>query len=652
MGKTQTAVEYAHRHYYVGDYDGVVWALADTLTTLQTDYGKIAERFALRGADPGNPDAVRRAVLSWLETTPGYLLILDNADDPAILKDYLPLRASGHILVTSRSQHLSDVEIANSIRLEDMLPADALAFLKERTRRKMLTPAEEQAARDLTHELGYLPLALEQAGAYIAENKMSFADYLYEYRKLDIELLEEQQPQFGGYRLSVARTWQKSFDALRAKSPAAAELLTACAFFAPEAIPYELITLGADELGGELAVALADEKRQTKKLNSLFRQLEAYSLITRDGESKTFDVHRMVQSVIRASLGENLGDRASAACDCVLGASPRTEHKHWLQWSRLARHAVAIVSFAHETNSEGEVTGRLAARTAFYLTGRARYAQAEPLSRRALDIIERVLGQDHPDTATSLNNLAYILKQKGDLSESELLYRRAMDVRERVLGSDHPETAAVLDNLASLLRLRGEMSDVEPLYRRALSIRERALGPDHRETAISLNNLADLLGAQGKEDEAEPLLRRAVQIFERLVGSDHPLTAGAVDNLASLLLTLGRLSEAEPLFRRAIDIRERVLGLDHPDTAISLNNLAYLLAVQGNPTEAELIERRALDIMLRLLGADHPNTANCLHTLAFLLQLQGKTEEAAPLIQRSVEIQRAHAERNRLPIPD
>jgi tetratricopeptide (TPR) repeat protein len=261
-----------------------------------------------------------------------------------------------------------------------------------------------------------------------------------------------------------------------------------------------------------------------------------------------------------------------------------------------------------------------------------------PLYEQVEHDLEAELGPEHPDVATSLNDLAELLHSQGKYAEAEPLYRRALAIREKILGSEHPDVADVLNNLAVLLKEQGKHAEAEPLYRRALAIYEKSLGPEHQDIAMSLNNLATLLFTQGRYAEAEPLYRRVLAICEKALGLEHPLVAMGLNNLASLLDDQGRHAEAEPLYRRALAAREKVLGPDHPDVASSLNNLARLLLTQGRHAEAEPLFRRALAIWERALGSEHCNVATGLNNLAKLLVAQGKCNEAEPLYQRSLAI--------------
>ena len=266
------------------------------------------------------------------------------------------------------------------------------------------------------------------------------------------------------------------------------------------------------------------------------------------------------------------------------------------------------------------------------------YAGAEPLYRRGLDIRERALGPDHPDTAASLNNLALLLKAKGNYAEAEPLYRRALGINEKKIGPDNLGTATSLNNLGGLLEDKGDYTGAEPLYRRALSIAEKELGADHPGTAVYLNNLAKLMSQRSDYVHAEPLYRRALKIREKALGPDHPDTAASLNNLAELFQAKGDYADAEPLLRRALNIDEKVLGPDHPQTATDLNNWAELLQVKGDYADAEPLLRRALSIREKAFGPDHPDIAGSLNNLGLLLKTREDYEDAEPLYRRSLEI--------------
>jgi tetratricopeptide (TPR) repeat protein len=642
VGKTQTAIEFAYLHN--NDYRYVLWARADSETSLISEFLKLAEQLNLPEKDARESAYAIAAVQRWLSTTEGYLLVLDNADEPDVLKPFLPVDPKGHILITTRAHHL---EQCDPIPLEVMEPGEALDFLRQRARRNDSDPSERAAAERLAKELGYLPLALEQAAAYIAVSEVSFQDYLKEYEKLRLKLLADKHHQPRDYPASVLTTWTKSFEAVRQRSAAAADVLIVSAFLAPDGIPYEIFLKGASELGEALAAALADADGSEKPLYDLLTELRRYSLIRRHPDARTYDVHRLVQAVTRDGL-DDPDQRlwAERAVRAVCKATPDIKFANWHACARLVPHWGACAGEIARHQMVFREAARLLNQAGNYLWERAQYQEAEPLLRHALAICEQALGADHPETARSLNNLAVLYRDQGRYAEAEPLFLRALAIRESALGPEHPNTGQSLNDLALLYRAQGRYAEAEPLYRRALEISESALGADHPHTATSLNNLALLYRAQGHYAEAELLYRRALAIYGSALGADHPEIATSLNNLGLLYHAQDRYDEAEPLLRQAHKIRESALGADHPDTAISLNNLAGLYRDQGRYAEAEPLSRRALAIFEQVLESDHPNMATFLQNLAYVLRKLGRGDEAKEMEARAQASREAHARRN------
>ncbi|MEQ9370391.1 MAG: tetratricopeptide repeat protein [Coleofasciculus chthonoplastes F3-SA18-01] len=249
---------------------------------------------------------------------------------------------------------------------------------------------------------------------------------------------------------------------------------------------------------------------------------------------------------------------------------------------------------------------------------KGRYEEAEPLYLEALELRKRLLGENHPHIASSLNNLAYLYYSQGRYEEAEPVYLEALALRKRLLGENHPDVATSLNNLALLYKSQGCYEKAKPLYLKALALSKRLLGENHPDVAQSLNNLALLYYAQGQYEEAEPLLIEALALRKRLLGENHPDVAISLNNLAGLYDSQGRYEEAEPVYLDALALRKRLLGGNHPDVAISLNNLALLYFSQGRYEEAEPVYLEALAIADRTLGSNHPNTVTFRKNLQLL----------------------------------
>ncbi|MCK5661163.1 MAG: tetratricopeptide repeat protein, partial [Methanosarcinales archaeon] len=423
IGKTQTAVEYAYK--YGDDYNAVLWVKADTNDSIISDYVAIAELLNLPEKNEAEQNLVVASVKRWLgrKANTGWLLIFDNADNPNLIKNYLPLSSKGHILLTSRAQAFDYLGIAKPVELEEMPPDEARQFFLKRTEHENSEPEEIDA---LAQELDYLPLAMEQAGAYINKIKCNFQDYLTSYHQRGLELLNQSKVTASKYPDSVATTWLLNFEQVEKTSRASADLLFASAFLAHDKIPLEIITDGALELGDEISSTLTDVDNDPVILAELLEPLTQYSLIRRDSSSRTYSIHRLVQAVLRdrmdASTQRLWAERVVKAVNC---AFPYVEFSNWHLCNRLLPHALACAKVIEKWSLELEESATLLDQTGDYLQVRARYGEAEPIYKRALEIREKVIGTEHPDVATNLNNLAGLYRDQGKYQMAEPLYKRA-----------------------------------------------------------------------------------------------------------------------------------------------------------------------------------------------------------------------------------
>lgn len=287
IGKTQTAVEYAYR--YAQDervYDGVFWVKAETAGTLVQDFGAIARLVGVPGAAGLKLEERVAAARAWLNQHGGWLLIFDNADDPNLLKGYRPTNALGRVLLTSRSQSFGVVGIGKALTLTKLEAGESERFLWERTGRVQPEGPTAEGVKAIARELDYLPLALEQAAAYIAAKQVSFAAYGTSYGRRRLVLLEQQCPETGDYPASVATTWLLNFEAVRSESLASAQVLELSGFLAADGIPDELLVLGRQELGEAIAAALAEVDEDPVLLAELLAPLARYSLIRLETEQR------------------------------------------------------------------------------------------------------------------------------------------------------------------------------------------------------------------------------------------------------------------------------------------------------------------------------------------------------------------------------
>jgi tetratricopeptide (TPR) repeat protein/transcriptional regulator with XRE-family HTH domain len=630
IGKTELALKYAHSSY-PGVYRIVLWVNAAGEGTLQASYDSIAQLLKLPEWNERELDRCVQAVRDWLKEHTGWLLIMDNADDLPLANSFLPSQPLGHILFTTRSQLVSDSDIAAQITVEEMGPKQGLDFLFRRSG-VVQNKANLDAARQIVKLLGGLPLALDQAGAYIRTG-VSCADYLERYDEHRHRLLSKRR--LAGDKSceqtrhpdSVAVTFALIFQKVYDEYPLAADILHFCAFLHPDAIPEELF--------------YRDEsfKPDTVELDEAVAILQRYSLIKRNMQKQTFSIHRLVQAVtIDTTSPELRAQWREHVVRALNAAFPEVEFKEWKQCERLLPHALVCATWIeHELTLTQEVA-ELFHKAGFYLRERGQYAEAEPLLVRTLSIREQELGTEHLDTGASLHSLGVLYRRQGKYEQAETLYLQALSIYEQHLGTEHPNTASVLNDLAALYVRLGKYEQAEILYQRVLTVREQHLGAEHLDTAESLHNLAELYRRQGKYEQAEPLYQRVLSIRKELLGDEHPDIASLLHDLARLYDDQGKYEQAEALFQFALKIQEPHLGPDHPDTALSLHNLAALYWRQGKYEQAEPLCQRALIIRENQLGAEHPDTARSLNGMAMLYQQQGKYEQAEVLWLQALAI--------------
>jgi serine/threonine protein kinase/Tfp pilus assembly protein PilF len=269
-----------------------------------------------------------------------------------------------------------------------------------------------------------------------------------------------------------------------------------------------------------------------------------------------------------------------------------------------------------------------------------RPSEAEEYLRAALERSRRVFGENHASTLIAINNLGALLKSQGKLDEAEPYYVESLEKSRRTLGQEHPDTLVSISNMGTLRQDQGNAAEAEFYHRDALEKRRRVLGEDDRSTLFSLNNLGFLLRAQGRLAEAEPYLSDALERSRRVLGEEHPETLISISNMASLLQAEGKLAEAELLYREALEKRRRNLGDGHPSTLVSISNLGALLKAQNRLDEAEPYFRLALEGSRRTLGEEHRDTLVSMSNLGSLLQFQGRLPEAERCFREALDKRR------------
>ncbi|KAH6718620.1 hypothetical protein BKA61DRAFT_641030, partial [Leptodontidium sp. MPI-SDFR-AT-0119] len=616
VGKTQLALELAYQVRDKYRNCSVIWIPATNTESLHQAYLDVARQLGIPGCEEIQAD-VKRLVKDHLgkESAGQWLLVFDNADDLSMwtsqvgsepgferLIDYLPKSKRGCVLFTSRDRKTA-VRLAqqNVIQLTEMGEEIAMQLLQK----CLIDPdlvENRSTTKTLLRELTYLPLAIVQAAAYINENGIAFADYLLllaDQEEEVIELLSEEFEDHGRYRNvknPVATTWLISFQQIRHRDPLAADYLSFMCCIDPKDIPQSLLPPGPSR----------------KKEIDAIGTLSAYSFISRRPADQALDLHRLVHLATRNWLRRE--DLLAQSMESVVvrleEVFPDDDHNNRSLWRAYLPHARCVLE-SKLVDQGWQSRMSLLWKYATCLDEDGRWDEAEAAYIEGLEIEKRELGADHPDTLTSINNLALTFRNQGRWEKAEELQLQVIETCKTKLGADHLDTLTNMANLAITFREQGRWEEAEELQLEVMETRKTKLGPDHPDTLTNMNNLALTFGNQGRWEEAEKLALQVIETRKTKLGADHLDTLTSINNLASIFWDQGRWEKAEELQLQVIEARKTKLGANHPSTVTSMANLAFTWKSQGRVDDAINLMEECVTLRTQTIGINHAKTVAC-----------------------------------------
>jgi hypothetical protein len=618
VGKTQVALEYAHR--FQDGYRLIWWINAEQPLEITLALAGLAGRLGLQVSDNAAEAAASALEQLRRDVTGRWLLIFDNAEDPEDLAPFLPA-GSGHILITSRNQAWT--RYAEPVELDVFSRQESLAHLTQH-----VPDLDVPDAARVSAAVGDLPLAIEQAAAWLAETGMSAAQYA--------EWLETQTTSALGlnkpldYSKPVVAAWNLSIDRLKQRSPASVRLLQILAFCSPD--PISATLLYSDAM---LECLLPYDETLSQKLmiGRVIRDISRFALVKVDQGTNSLQIHRLVQAVIRSQISDEEQVHARHEVHKILtGARPRQgetdDPANWSTYDIIWPHlGPSVAEECHDPR-----TRQLLIDWVRYLWKHGEFEAGLNMARRLEDLWTQHLGPDHQQTLHLQFQIANVLRSQGRFAEARDLDTYVLQRQREVLGSNHLHALITANGLAADLRALGDFQGSLAADRETYESFKEHFGEDYPRTTVAAHNLACALRLVGDCFTARRLDQETVDRQRQVLGSEHPSTLQSVASLALDLRLAGAFQGSVTLLRDAWHRYRDVLGDDMLDTLRTAASLAVSLRKAGEQAEAMDLAQDTYRRYRQRFGSDGPDAQLCALTLAWDCAAVGDLPQAIDLI--------------------
>jgi tetratricopeptide (TPR) repeat protein/DNA-binding CsgD family transcriptional regulator len=647
VGKTQLVLQYVHQAKHL--YTLNAWFASENLDQLKQQYIELAKTLGYTEENPSIKTALPY-VKEWLLKNPGWLLVYDNVNNYSEIKEFLP-ENQGNIIITTRQKNWpSGFEI---IDVDVMEEKESIELIQSLIRRK-IGETEKEAAKDLVKILGYLPLALSQAGAYILQNQITIGEYLKLYKNDEQKLLADNSMPEGTNSLPVAVTWNMNIEAIAKEveitnqlSPIF-DLLNICAYLSPEKIPYNLLLTWLKNSYPHL-------ESPELVLSKLIGKLWQYSLIRRE-ENRDITMHRLVQAAIRQQHKKTSDKRKSNNPELtlewynILLKSAHDDFSNKVEFSEnqirkknLFPHMQSLIEnyrdFWPDYNSQpfGLVLNDIGFSLHYHF-----HDSHNALSylKPALSILESFSNTESIEIISVLRNLGAVYQYIGTPEKAKDFLKRALTIAEKIYGDTSFETASVLDILGEDL---GNIEQSTSFLERALSIKKSCCNKNQAEIIKTLVLLSAKYRVSSKNKEAKVLLEEAFTISKNCYNKDDPEIAKILTNLGIVCRNLGDNKQSEAFALRALDITEKYYGKGHIETAFALRSVGvtYLglnSKILRDYHKAIEFSEQALKIYENYYKEPHVNIAITLINLGIAYRELKQLQQAQKFYERALGI--------------
>lgn len=612
VGKTQLALEYGYR--FGGNYSDAVWFIAaDGPTSIYNSFFEFAMRMGIHLSQKCKIGDLQAAIRNWLICHDEWLLIVDNLESFDDIEPYLPNIPKGHFIITTRNVHI-DMGVRYSIDV--FTEIEAINFIRNRIyglgdKKEYDFDDFEIMAPELVKRLGNLPLALEQAGAYISMTKCSISEYLKLLEEYGLDMFKEDEeyslPSY--YEKVVNTTWNISISNIA--DDGAKQLFYLCSYMDSERIPVDFFVQTRDKL----SKPLCDELRDGRLKNRIVTELRNYSLTS--GNAEYINIHRLVQEVVRNELGDD--EKWINICYVCMGEYLPTKYEEKqtrIQFREISNHCESILKYTKKVKKDEFYANYLFNMGyGYYINGN--YKKAYEAHLTALNVRKKVDGEKQQLIACSYNHVGLSCFYIGNYGQAIEYYKRAIEIiREIEICKE--ELAQLYNNLALVYRRQGEYKDAIDMYINSLKIKKQIYAYENNSIAESYNNIGVAYYWWDNCEEAIKWHFEAKRIREHILPQTHPDLAETYNNIGVVYFRQEKYAEAYKYYKMALDIREDVLGKDHPETTMTYDNIASYYAVIKEYGKAIDYFNKALEVRLDKLGENHVDTAATYNNMAYV----------------------------------
>jgi tetratricopeptide (TPR) repeat protein len=638
IGKTQAALEYIRT--YRQSYSRVLWTNAGSEIALLDGLEQLARALLPAAGRAGDAEEVRTALFQWMEEDHNrdWLLVLDGADfrghwTPARLKTLLPAAWKGKILVTTQYRDFSTFPKAPVLPVDVLSQPDAVGFLLSFAQREDAPDDERAAADRLAELLGRLPLALEQAAAYVRTTGSSFAEYRQLLHRHGLRVLPADFDHAADYQHSVQTVCRLGFDSVRQRSPYAMLLLEMAAFLSADSnCLFPLVMLTQQEQG-PLAALVGDRPSKdvvASSIRSLVGTLAKYSLISVDQAFTVARIHSIVQMAAQDAMSADARrdrlDRWSSLFESYMHGQG-----HASTWSFIEPwfpHALAVARHVVREGFGTEAAAGLLVQVSSFLRSHAHYQTAREFASRAVETRESLAAPSRPESMLALaDSLTQLGMAHGDCNargKAISVTSRALEILESTPGAQDGDIAIALTNLGSFYLEEGDSQTAEAQFRRIVS--------DSRLHSVLNEARMGLVGIYNQRREYEKAVAMAEEVIQGMLQKPDPdplRLASAYNNLGVMLAKSGRLAEAQTNYEKALDGYRSILPDSHPHIANLENNLGYLLYRRELYEEALPLLADALPKLVITMGEESPTTRQAAINYRRCLEAIEKRKKAA-----------------------